>query len=112
MPTLFTWNPDRGASTKSKPRVLQARFGDGYGQRAPDGLNSNNKTWTLAFVNRSSTEGNAILAFFDSRLGVTSFLYSPIGDTNQYLVVCTEWTSSVTTPGIVSIHAKFEEVQG
>jgi len=112
MPELFTWVPDRGTSTKSKPRVLRAKFGDGYEQRAPDGLNSNNKSWSLVFVNRPEAEGTAITAFLDDKLGATSFLYSPPDDITQYTVICPDWTAVVPAVGVTSISAKFEEVQG
>ena len=37
----FVWAPSYNAATSVEPRVLKVRFGDGYSQRTPDGINKN-----------------------------------------------------------------------
>ena len=44
----FTWTTPN-ATLKEQPRVLSAKFGDGYGQDSPDGLNADLQTWDLVF---------------------------------------------------------------
>lgn len=56
---------DRGFSRQATFSVLTASFGDGYEQRAENGINSKQEQISLAFNNRHYLEGNLIAAFFD-----------------------------------------------
>jgi len=56
---------DRGFSRQAAFNVLTASFGDGYEQRAENGINSKQEQISLTFNNRSYREGNLIAAFFD-----------------------------------------------
>lgn len=58
-------NADRGFSRQVTFNVLTASFGDGYEQRALNGINSKQEQISLSFNNRSYREGNLIAAFFD-----------------------------------------------
>lgn len=72
---IFTWCPAYGASETRAPRLIGAAFGDGYGQRARDGLNHDPQTWTLRFsLDRDDTE--AIEAFLYARGGDEWFYWS------------------------------------
>ena len=73
--------PDRFFSKASKPRVLVAKFGDGYEQRLADGINTIEQTFDVSFVNRSKTEIDDIMAYFDAKGGVTAFNFT-IPDSN------------------------------
>ncbi|WP_289709328.1 phage tail protein [Escherichia coli] len=35
----FHWLPEDGMKTENKPSIKTVRFGDGYEQRSPNGLN-------------------------------------------------------------------------
>lgn len=65
-------NP-QGATTY---RVRTAQFGDGYSQRAKDGLNNVYDTWPLTFTG-SEAEIAAIKAFLDATGGATNFYWTP-----------------------------------
>lgn len=73
--------PDRSLQQSSKPRVLTAKFGDGYEQRLADGINSIEQEFTLSFNTRPDSEIDDIVAFFDDKKGVASFDYT-YPDTN------------------------------
>lgn len=47
---------DKGAEKESSPRVLKARFGDGYMQRLPDGLNTLAQKINFSFSPREKAE--------------------------------------------------------
>ena len=79
--------PDRTLSGSSTANVRTAKFGDGYEQRASIGINNVSREYSLSFSNRSKTEVDDIIAFFESKNGVTAFNFT-IPDTN---------TSSITT---------------
>ncbi|MCP3065738.1 phage tail protein [Myxococcus sp. K38C18041901] len=45
----FPFTPDYGAQQQAQPRILKAQFGDGYAQRAEDGLHATLQRWALQF---------------------------------------------------------------
>ena len=74
--------PDKQLSKASNPRVLTAKFGDGYEQRAVDGINNLNETYTLTFKTRPKADIDDIVAFLDSKQNVTKFTLT-LPDTNN-----------------------------
>ena len=60
--TTFTFPPSN-ASLTEKPRVVVAKFGDGYEQRTAFGLNTNPQSWSLTFANKRASERDAINQF-------------------------------------------------
>jgi len=75
-------SPDKGLQRQSTPRVLVARFGDGYEQRIADGINSINETFQVTFNNRTKEEIDDITTYLASLNGTTAFTYT-IPDSNQ-----------------------------
>ena len=65
--------PDKQLTKTSNPRVLTAKFGDGYEQRAVDGINNLNETYNLTFKTRKKADIDDIVAFLDSKQNVTKF---------------------------------------
>ena len=59
--------PDKTLSRQAAPRVRVAQFGEGYQQRAIDGINNIVDTYSIMFANREKIEADDILAFFESR---------------------------------------------
>lgn len=118
----FTYMPDWGASLKMTPRVRTVAFGEGYEQRAADGINNNLQTWDITFSKRTDTEIEAILAFLTLAGGVSSFDWLPpsggyvLGDylLEDYLIgrrfICREWVRSFDAYSSSSIKATFIEV--
>ena len=74
--------PDKQLSKASNPRVLTAKFGDGYEQRAVDGINNLNETYTLTFKTRPKADIDDIVAFLNSKQNVTKFTLT-LPDTNN-----------------------------
>lgn len=65
--------PDRQMQVTSTPRVLVARFGDGYEQRLQDGINYLAEEFKITINNRAKAEIDDIIAFFVTKGGVTAF---------------------------------------
>jgi phage-related protein len=90
--TTPTFTPPVGpgpASVKATtPRVLMARFGDGYSQRTPDGLNYNGRSVSLDWTALSSTDADTIEAFFIARGGSEAFYYTLPLESTTY-----KWTN-------------------
>lgn len=112
------WHPEENNGYTVKPTVKATKFGDGYEQRTPIGVNTQPKIWNLkyTFANPtgktglpSGTDANEFLAFLQERGGVTSFTWTdPRNKTGKY--VCREWEESSPKMGIVTISVKFEQV--
>ena len=88
--------PDRTLSGSSTANVRTAKFGDGYEQRASVGINSISRDYSLSFANRSKTEADDIIAFFESKNGVTGFNFT-IPDTNSTSITTARTTGGNTT---------------
>ena len=106
--TTFTWFPDIGAQATPKLAVSESKFGDGYSQRAPTGLNARSDTWSVTFT-RPRAIGLLILAFMRARKASESFNWTtPLNEAGVY--VCKKWNHSSTIPGMLTITADFEQV--
>lgn len=76
-PVFPSINPGRDSRRRKYNRFLQADFGDGYGQRALDGVNTELEEWTLSFTDRPKSEIDTLVAFFDSLNAVDHFEWTP-----------------------------------
>lgn len=71
-------NPSPDLGHEVQPRVLVAQFGDGYTQRAGDGLNTLRRRYdSLRWDNLTAAEADAITGFFAARGGVEAFFWTP-----------------------------------
>ena len=105
----FAWNPDTGATEDREPKARSARFGDGYEQRAPDGLNADMRKRVLNFSGRPASDVTAIVTFLEARAGVESFTYTHPGDSSR-TYVCRSWKITDGSNGTKTINATFEQV--
>lgn len=71
----FTWRPEVQPNGEIRFAELTASFGDGYVQRAPDGINTERQTWPLTFRGPVA-EIEPIVAFLRRNRHV-SFLWTP-----------------------------------
>lgn len=104
----FDYQPAYGGPVAQRPRTLNNKFGDGYEQRTPDGINNKLRTWNLTF-NRVLADIAAINTFLTDKGGVTSFTWTPSGE-SEVRVLCREWSQSKISPNVGSITCTFEEV--
>lgn len=74
------------------PRVLRNDFGDGYSQRAADGLNDTPQVWELKFE-LNGTDSDTLIAFFESIGGHTTFEWTP-PRRSQGKYILQEWSES------------------
>lgn len=104
----FSYQPVFGAQRNKTPRVLSARFGDGYEQRLADGINTKPAIWNLTFTYDNSTIAS-IESFLETKGGITSFTWTPHGG-SEIKVICREWSKSIDSPTTSSIQTTFEQV--
>ena len=88
----FVWAESEGAQFEAGARLASTRFGDGYEQIAPDGLNPITQRWDLSFKGLDATTGDEIIAFLGERvspvLGLEPFDWTPPWATVPLRVVC------------------------
>lgn len=94
--TLPTFAPPVSPSVNSQksvqPRVLKAAFGDGYAQRAADGLNSRPAAWDLRWDALCTADADTIEAFLVARGGFEAFWWTPLDTTSPLTFVAESWT--------------------
>jgi phage-related protein len=106
----FTWFPDSGSKKDTEFSMLEAKFGDGYGQRAKNGINAIQAKWDLTFT-RGNTEANAIVDFLDARNGAVSFKWiNPRNQVGSYICKKYSITRFEDAPLISQVNAVFELV--
>lgn len=116
MGVLYTFTPpvtaplDPNTTRQNKPKVLMPDFGDGYAQRAADGINNNPAARALSWTNLTQDEFDYIDGFFDARYGVESFYYDHLGRGNPQVYICTDWEVTDVDFGIYTITANFMQV--
>lgn len=106
----FTWRSSYKFSNDSVPRIRKIQLGDGYVQRASDGINNILMNITFPFTNIDINQYTAILHFLTIRKGVESFVFVPPAPNNiQKLFVCEKWTHSQVFYNNYEINATFIE---
>jgi len=110
MASVFTWIPDyNGTGADYEPKKKVTKFGNGYSQRASDGLNPNPGMFSVSFLGRDTTEAAAIEAFLEAAKGVDYFLWTPPRKT-QIKVICEKWSRRPAKGPYDDITATFEQV--
>ena len=107
----FFWVPSYAPSISSDPKVRSIRFGDGYEQRTPEGINNTLISVSLSFDKRTEIEATEMAHFLHIRQGQEAFSFlppKPYSSTKKF--VCRKWDLSVEFEGNYSLKATFEEV--
>jgi phage-related protein len=106
--------PDRGLSSQTQPKVLVAKFGDGYEQRVADGINSLQQSFSISFNNRTKEEVDDITGYLGSLKGATAFSLT-IPDSNNggertIKVVCDNYSQMYMYDNFYSASASLRRV--
>lgn len=106
----FTWKPDTGGfDIDENDRVMEARFGDGYSQRVPDGINHLQTKFSLTF-SRPDEEIDEIVTFLRSKSGGQTFDYTPNPMYGTIKVWCKGWKRSNSNFGFDRLNCTFEKL--
>lgn len=103
----FTFQPNWGMELSRKPEVTQIKFGDGYEQVAPKGINHNLRSYSLSFSGAES-KIRQIDNFLNQHGGYKAFIWTPY-QSKQGKFRCYEWTVTQNT-GYWTLSAEFKEV--
>ncbi|BBP76527.1 hypothetical protein PHLH7_26310 [Pseudomonas sp. Ost2] len=103
----FTWTPNNDPAATISFRTKSAKFGDGYEQRAQDGINSRSQSWPLTFSGKKDRI-KEIMAFLDRQAGATPFYWTdPLG--GQALYRCSEYQPKAVGGDVYTLTATFEQ---
>ncbi len=102
--------PIRSSSKNVTARFLRAELGDGYDQRAGDGIQTIKEEWSVTFEALDSTNADLIIAFFEGLDGYQNFTWIPFRQTVAKKFICPSWSESYRGAGLTSVSASFVEV--
>lgn len=102
--------PSFGSRKLTKTRVLRANFGDGYSQRAIDGLNQQRDEWTVSFNNLSDADADTLVAFYEQQAGSSYFTWTPPREATSKKWIVSEWQRTPNTGDFDTVTAKYEQV--
>lgn len=105
----FVWTESPGTSLTLEAKVVASQFGDGYVQRAPDGLNYLRQNWDYVAEDIDDAIADQIEAFLKPKLALVPFDYVPLRQTTALRFVCTSYTRTAGRVGESSIRARFEQ---
>lgn len=101
-------SPDYSSSPcQVEARVLKSDFGDGYVQKAGDGINSIRRTWPLTWSNITNAEAKTITDFLEAKGGYTPFYWTPPRTTTPLKWTCAAWTSFPNDANRMDVTATF-----
>ncbi len=112
---IYDWVESPGTARQVRPRVSATRFGDGYEERAPDGLHPISEVWSVQHRDIDDDVADAIEAFLAERISATagqeSFEWWPPRAAAAIRVTCGEWSRTLgDEPDTSTISATFTQV--
>jgi phage-related protein len=95
--------------------VRIAQFGDGYAQRRPAGINTQDQMWSVGLTNLTASKAEAVLAFLSARNGVDVFNWTPPRTATPLDVICPSWSWTygdmlVDGERTMNVNAQFQQV--
>ncbi|WP_439444434.1 phage tail protein [Xanthomonas translucens pv. translucens] len=106
MTDTFRWRPTTESSGKATGAVRRAKFGDGYAQTAPDGINSVTRSYSLSFTGMKPQMAE-IVSFLEAHVGRSFFWTPPFGGQGYYQ--CDEFSDTNNGGLVFTITATFEQ---
>lgn len=107
MAETFNWRVETASSGETTFDVTSAKFGDGYSQDVPQGINNIMRNWDIT-VSGYAAEVAPIIAFLDAHQGAERFLWkpSPLRPVGYYK--CVRYREQHNGGGHYTITAQFE----
>lgn len=111
---LDTFNPPRppseGTDDEGEFQVIEVKFGDGYSQRAGNGLNPLKQTYSVVWNRIPKAEGEVILDFIRDHAGSEAFFWTPPDEAVALKFICKRFRRAKKAGGKMDVIATFERV--
>jgi len=101
--------PTQSSSLATAPNIIETRYGDGYSERAANGINTFLEKWRLNFT-LSTVDYTTVNNFLIARGGYDSFNWTNPITGIAGIYVCKKWNTSLLSGGWYSLTTTFEEV--
>ena len=101
---------DFGFSQQIIMNKVTTEFGDGYNQRAIDGINATQYVYSVSWTNIDTERKDILLNFFLGTNGVTAFKWTPPDVGVDMLFVCDTPTTVPIAAGIWTINVTLTQV--
>ena len=95
---------------KKDYRIIEAKFGNGYSQRAKDGINNIMGSWNIAWENITSAERDTIVAALDGTNGVDSLTWQSPDSLTVDKYVVTGYNISALSGDIYTITSSLKQI--
>ena len=99
--------PTYGADEQINDSILIARFGDGYEQSVPDGINYRNSSWNLTWENHPLEHADFIWRFLRPKFQLDPFMWKTPRMPQEIQVKCTALKRADPKFGVQTISATF-----
>lgn len=86
-----------GTNMTQDPRRKRISFGDGYSQRAKDGLNNAPQVWNFTYDNIDDDKAEELRVFFEALGGVDVIEWKPLGQPDVLKWTATNFQSTPST---------------
>jgi len=106
----LTMRPTQGGAKNTAAKTLVAEFGDGFIQRAGDGINAIRDSFGLTWVNLSQVQLTEATDFLKARAGHEAFLWTPLRESVPRKFICPKWSTPFGEGTRDTLAATFEEV--
>ena len=87
-----------------------ADLGDGYTQRAGDGIQTVKQRWDLEWTCTDTTDADTLISFFEGLEGYQYFWWTPFRESSPRKFICRAWSESFIGNSKTQISANIEEV--
>jgi phage-related protein len=91
-------------------KVLEVKYGNGYSQRAGDGYNSNQASWTVDWSVITSAELSTLVTAFDAAKGSDYFNWQAPGDAASKKWVVKSVSRTAMSGSLYQVSATLEQV--
>jgi phage-related protein len=92
----LTTKLSNSSSKSTSFKTIKAQFGDGYSQRAADGINNKIDSWSISWENLSSADKDTVLTALDAVGGYDYLTWTPFGESSSKKFILKDGSYSVS----------------
>ena len=100
----------QSSSASTEFRTIKAQYGNGYSQRAPDGINNSVGSWDVSWENVTSGEFGTITTAIEAAKGADYFTWQAPGDSSTKRWIVEKYTKAAMSGDIYSVSASLTQV--
>ena len=99
-----------GSGLSHQVRVLEKKLGDGYKQRAADGLNNVTLKYEAVWTGLTEKKADGLVKFFQDRAGLEPFIAPVLPQAlREKKWICKDWSIEWVSAERRNVRATFEE---